>query len=349
VFNALCKIYDLHWFVLNSKNSYFGKKKFEEYRNIANLTIHYIENNYRQRDPRELILYYKLYKKIKGFSPDFVYSNVAPNPAFAIISVLFFNKNNTIYTAHDGKVQNDSSSFGLMRTFSYNLIYKHSKYVNMFSQAQADLMKKTYPQNMIHKMVLPIKDFGSSEKKKPVDFIRFLSFGSIIYQKNIDLLIEAAEILYNRGYKNFNVSINGGCKNWDFYQSKIMHSEIFECYPHFVSNNDLLNLFASSHYCVFPYRRVSQSGVLKLAFNYNLPVIVSNIGAFKEEVVENTNGFFFEVGNANALANVMEKCLRMDSSLYEGLLERMRIYTKENYSTERVVEQYNELFTSFIK
>lgn len=56
-------------------------------------------------------------------------------------------------------------------------------------------------------MNLPLKNFGKSKKTKPVGMVRFLSFGHIIYQKNIDLLIEAGNLMYERGLRGFKISI----------------------------------------------------------------------------------------------------------------------------------------------
>lgn len=348
VMYELAKKFEIHWFILGAIKNYLPEKAFDIFKNIPNLNVYWRNNKYRIRDPRGLIFYLKLLKEINSKHPDVIYCNASPEPPFAIMSI-FLNKKKTIFAAHDGKVQNDSSSFSLIRTFGYNTIFKHSRYVNMFSKSQAELMNETYPQNKIHTMVLPLKDFGKSTKSLPNNYIRFLSFGSIIYQKNIDLLIEAGELLYNKGYRNFKISINGGCKNWEFYQKKIKHPEVFECNPQFISNETLLDLFATSHYAVFPYRRVSQSGVLKLAFNYNVPVIASQIGSFKEEIIEGLNGFFFEAGNVTSLANVMETCINRKKSDFNLLKSKMDTFIKEKYSIKNITSYYTELFTTFIQ
>lgn len=335
------------WIILEGKTPYFKHDAYNEIKKLPNMEIVFMRNTFRTRDPRSLLFYLKVYMKIKVYAPDLVYYNVAPNPASALMCLLL-NNNKTIFTAHDGKAQNDSAAFGRMRTFAYNVTFGHAKHVNMFSKSQADLMRRTYGEKDIHTMNLPLKNFGKSNKTKPTEFVRFLSFGHIIYQKNIDLLIEAGNILYEKGVRDFKISINGTCENWEFYEKKIKHPEIFECNPNFISNDELLDLFATSHYVVFPYRRVSQSGVLKVAFNYELPVIVSNIGSFKEEIVEGTNGFFFNVNDANSLAKVMEHILETHKDNYKSLCAKMHEYTKNNYSGEKSADSYMEFFNSVI-
>lgn len=341
-------VYEIFWFVLEGRNPYFEHSAYDMVKNLPNVHLSFLKNQYRTRDPRSLFFYFEILKTIKKLHPDLIYYNVAPNPASALVS-LFFNKDKTIFTAHDGKAQNDSAAFGRMRTFAYNVTFHHAKNINMFSKAQADLMRQTYGEKNIHVMNLPLKDFGKSNKTKPNDIVRFLSFGHIIYQKNIDLLIEAGNLMYERGLRGFKISINGTCEDWKFYKSKIKYKDIFECNPNFISNEELLDLFATSHYAVFPYRRVSQSGVLKVAFNYGLPVVVSNIGSFKEEVKEGENGFFFNVGSAESLADVLGNLLKTHQQEYGSRCEKMDTFIKNHYSDEKSAESYLDFFKQIIQ
>lgn len=342
IFKGICSEYDVDWYIIEGSKPYFTHDKYSVMNDIRNLKIRFLPSIYRTRDPRCLISYLKWMKMIKASKPDIIYYNVSPNPASAI-AVRMLDTEKVIFTAHDGKAQNDSSSFGLVRTLSYNLIFKKAKHIIMFSNSQADLLRETYGKKDIHLLRLPLKNFGVLKESKPKDVIRFLSFGHIIFQKNIDLLIEAGNRLFERGYKNIRISINGTCTNWDDYKKLIRHEEIFECNPHFVSNDELLSLFATSHYAVFPYRRVSQSGVLKVAFNYNVPVIVSKLGAFIEEVEEGNNGWFFEAGNVESLTETMEKRI-IEHSDYLNIQNKMKLYILSHYSDSAAVSSYLELF-----
>ena len=348
LFEQLCKIYIIDWYVVFGQRPYLPKCFFSVFRNINNLNVHICDKKYRDRDFRTIPFYIQLFRMVYSSKSDIIYFNYAPNPFFGIFANFYSNKQ-TIYCAHDGMAQNDSSKWGMVRKFSYDILYKHARYVNMFSIAQSELMKKSYPNVKIHTMVLPLKDFGHSEQKRPKNLVRFLCFGNIIYQKNIELLIEAANLLYEKGYRNFRVSINGSCSNWDYYKSFIKYEEIFELAPFFVPNSNLLTLFATSHYAVFPYRRVSQSGVLKIAFNYNLPVIVSNIGSFKEEVVNDVNGYFFKNGDVDSLVSVMENAIVRNREEYQNLLCRMKKYTDSKYSLASIVSYYSEMFENFVQ
>ena len=348
VLSIVSNRYEIYWFVLEGATPYFERSAYNKVMQLPNLHLVFLKNKYRTRNPCSLLFYFEVLLQAKKLKADLIYYNVAPNPASALVS-LFFNRDRTIFTAHDGKAQNDSAAFGRMRTFAYNVTYHHAKNINMFSMAQADLMRQNYGEKNIHVMNLPLKNFGKSNKTKPKDIVRFLSFGHIIYQKNIDLLIEAGNLMYERGLRGFKISINGTCADWKFYEDKIKYNDIFECNPNFISNEKLLDLFETSHYAVFPYRRVSQSGVLKVAFNNSIQVVVSNIGSFKEEVKEGENGFFFKVGSAESLADVLENLLKTHHQKYGSRREKMDVFIKNHYSAEKSAESYIDFFKRIIQ
>ena len=65
--------------------------------------------------------------------------------------------------------------------------------------------------------------------------------------------------------------------------------------------------FRSNHYAIYAYKEMSQSGAVKVAFNYYTPVIVSDLPGFKDEVEENINGYFFKSENYRFTKGCYEK------------------------------------------
>ena len=129
--------------------------------------------------------------------------------------------------------------------------------------------------------------------------------------------------LYEKGLRGFKVKICGVCKSWDFYQKRIRYPELFDLNIGFVKNEDIPNLLSESHYCVQPYRAVSQSGVVKVAFQYDTPVIVSNLPGFMDEVVEGLNGFSFMVENVSDLERFdNDTVVDIDLLTKEGLVRK---------------------------
>ncbi len=62
--------------------------------------------------------------------------------------------------------------------------------------------------------------------------------------------------------------------------------------------------FKAADVLVLPYTRIFQSGVLFLGYGFGLPVIASNVGSLREEIVEGKTGFVFKPQDSSDLARM---------------------------------------------
>lgn len=60
---------------------------------------------------------------------------------------------------------------------------------------------------------------------------------------------------------------------------------------------------------VFPYRNISQSGALQVAYAFGLPVIATNTGGFPEAVEDGKSGYLVPVESPQELANAIIKVI----------------------------------------
>ncbi|HXB44970.1 MAG TPA: glycosyltransferase [Puia sp.] len=344
LFNLLLATYNIKWVIILPKSGgFFNESNFEELNRLKGLEIQFVYTSYRQRDPRRLFFYALLYRKINITPYDLLYLSYGPADPYAVPFFWALNKKKTIFAVHEGHV-NDNFKLPYLSKILLNSTYRYAIFVHMFSSFAANVFHQHYPKAKIFMTNMALKSFGESNLQKCSDTVIFLSFGIINHAKNIDLLIEAACNIYERGHKGFKISINGSCSNWDFYQSKIRYPEIFICDIRMIQNSEIPDLFARSHYLVQPYRSTSQSGVLKIALNYNVPIIASDLPGFREEIEEGVNGFFFKAGDVKELENVMIKILNEHDRQYAGLLERQRKDTVAKYDTNKINSKYIDMF-----
>ncbi len=78
--------------------------------------------------------------------------------------------------------------------------------------------------------------------------------------------------------------------------------------------------FKAADALVLPYKNVSQSGVMFLAYRFGTPVIAANVGSFRQDIIDGQTGFLHRRGDAADLARVIE--LYFGSDLYKGLDQR---------------------------
>ncbi|MCQ2246607.1 MAG: glycosyltransferase [Bacteroidaceae bacterium] len=349
----LLERYTICWVVLLPVKARYKEDDFRKIeKEHCNLKIEVIHSTIRERNPYKLFEYLKINSIICRENPNVVYINTAPHTPYILPVFLRLPKSKTIVAAHQGEIRY-GFRFKLMLKIFRKIAYKNIKYANLFSESEANRYHILHPHVHIFQFVLGLKDLGKPTNERPlVDNhtpIKFMSFGAIVRAKNIDLLIDAACKLYEDGYKNFKVSINGKCDEWDYYKTHIKYPEIFETDIRMIPNEDIPNLFNGSHYFVQPYKQVTQSGPMKLAFRYNLPDICSDLPGLKSEIVEGVNGYIFKHENVDDLVRVMKKCIDTHIAQYEDMRVRMAEYTDKNYSYKAMVDNYTKMFEAVIE
>ena len=250
-----------------------------------------------------------------------------------------------IITAHQGEIHDGMRPKWLFK-YTRDKVYKNAVCVNMFSRFQSSKFRKTYPNSNIHVIPLALKNYGQpsvSSASSKDHIVVFLSFGVITYNKYIELLIEAACNLYEKGVRGFKVKLYGSCHFWNSYKSKIRYNEIFENSIRHIDNSEIPNLFAGAHYVVQPYRIVTQSGVTKIAYNYYTPIIVSRLDGFMDEFDESISGFSFESENVEDLERVMRYVIEHHED-YDTLVDKMHSFVDSVYSDEAIGKMYLKMF-----
>lgn len=336
--------FDIHWIIVFRVENRFKISDFNYLRDkYSNLSIDFHYLNHRFRDVRIFFDYIKLQRMVKSINADIIYINVVPSNPFIVPFFWSLPREKTIATAHDGSIKS-IMKFGKIVLWSFKQAYGSVKYVNMFSLSQAKLFAENFPGNDITIIPLALKDYGKPTIVKRTDCISFVSFGTIHAEKNIGLLIEAANQLYEEGTRGFKVSINGLWReNWNI-NTKIRHPEIFEVSLGVIPNKLIPNLFGYNHYAVFPYKQMSQSGAIKVAYNYNNPVITSNLQGFIDEVEENVDGFIFRSEDLISLKFIMKKCIEEGVEGYNEIVTKMRKHIDETYATPIIIAAYQKMF-----
>lgn len=339
----LSEEYIIHWhIILPIKNSRYKESEINQWQS-PNLEISIHWNKYRLRDPMSFVFFFRLIKQIKKTSYEILYLNYTPSPFFTLATILFLKKNNVIVTAHQGKVH-EGFKFKFIYWFTYDFFYSSYKFVNMFSESETVKFKRVYPKSTVFTIPLGLKDFGKCTISQSSERIEFFNFGTIRPGKNIGLLIEAACSLYEEGTPKFCVTIAGECDNWEIYKNKIKYPEIFNLIIRRISNQEISEMFCQYHYLVLPYSIVTQSGPLKIAYHYNVPVIASDLPGFSNEIISNETGYLFEPGNVEDLKRVMLQAIITHSHNYHHLKQKLAEYVKKEYSNDEILKKYMAMF-----
>ncbi len=113
------------------------------------------------------------------------------------------------------------------------------------------------------------------------------------------------------------------------YQPLIKYGDAFELDIRRIEESEIPKLFGESHYLVLPYKSVTQSGPLRIAYGYNVPVIASDLDGFKESVVEDVTGLLFSEGDIDSLYSVMRSTIENHPLMYDEIKRSQKRYVDE--------------------
>lgn len=341
--------FNISWYVKFrdeiSENGY-SKEEVLRFSQHNNINCECIQFKYRLRDIRTLKDYFKLFIKIKRLKPDIIYIDGLGIPYLFFVAILFFKRKKIVFAIHDVISHVGADKFFFLN-FYKKIIMTWCKNIHIFSNTQKTIFLNKYKNKNILNAPLALKDFGKSHKNLTYDSIRFLFFGSIRENKGLEFLIQAVNKVVKMSDKPIKICIAGNCNsNWLKYEKLIEDHSVYELIISHIPNSYIPDLFKQAHFLVLPYKDVTQSGPLLIAYNYNIPVIASDHDGFKTYIDNGVNGFLFENSNVEALIEIMLKAISLSKEEYSVMKNKQNEYTNANLSIEFIGRQYSKFFNS---
>ncbi|MGA8069706.1 MAG: glycosyltransferase family 4 protein, partial [Terriglobales bacterium] len=117
----------------------------------------------------------------------------------------------------------------------------------------------------------------------------------------------------------------------------------------YVPDEDTELYFKAADVLVLPYTEVSQSGVLFLGYSFGLPVIATDVGALRDEIVEGRTGFLCRPCDPDDLANTIEVYFQSDVFKFLGdRRHEIREYARQRHSWEVVGETTRKVYEELL-
>lgn len=166
----------------------------------------------------------------------------------------------------------------------------------------------------------------------PEDKYIYLFFGFIRTYKGLDLLVDAFH-----GSPDDSILLIAG----EFYagedeiKHQIEHTPVRDrivAHTHFINDEEVSLYFSAADCVVQPYRNATQSGVTPLAYHFEVPMIVTNVGALPDLVPEQL-GVVCEP-DTKSLASALFKIREMDKQTFQTAIRT----AKAELSWEKLVD-----------
>jgi len=111
-------------------------------------------------------------------------------------------------------------------------------------------------------------------------------------------------------------------------------------YDKFIPNEMVGVYFSAADLVVLPYISATQSGIVQIAYNYNRPVVVTNVGGLPEVVKNNQTGFVVPPKCPEAIAEAIIDYYKKN---LEKRFSKNIISEKKKYSWDKMVEAIETL------
>lgn len=207
---------------------------------------------------------------------------------------------------------------------------------------------------------VPITDLTPSEAKQRLGIREgekaLLFFGRIMPYKGLEYLIAAFRRVRRSG-NHYRLIIAGRpdeVKNYWRAVREDIHNEVQTgqvlLHAEFIPDDETEVYFKAADVLVLPYRHIYQSGVLALGYSFGLPILVSEVGALKDEVVEGETGFAFRPEDPVDLGKTIERYFASD--LYANLNSRRQVireYATRRYSWEAVSQVTLKVYAGLLR
>jgi glycosyltransferase involved in cell wall biosynthesis len=118
----------------------------------------------------------------------------------------------------------------------------------------------------------------------------------------------------------------------------------------FIPDEDMEVYLKAADVLVLPYKTIFQSGVLFLGYSFGLPVVATDVGSFREEIVDGRTGFVCAPGDPVELAKTLRTYFASD--LFKNLNVRrqdIKDYAAEHHSWNAVAELTRKAYAELLR
>lgn len=232
--------------------------------------------------------YWTMCKLLKKFKKMFICHNVFPHERFPMDRFLTKRvlSNGDYFIVHSKQDETD------LKTINPNAVY----------------MRTVIPTFNAFKINNLSKEDGRQQLSLEQDEKILLFFGFVRKYKGLKYLINALPQIID-ALDNIKLLIVGDFDgDKDTYTSLIKEMNIessIEIHDGYIPDLEVEKFFASSDLVVLPYESATQSGIVQIAYDFEIPVIVTNVGGLPEVVSNNKTGYVVEAENTIELATAI--------------------------------------------
>lgn len=152
------------------------------------------------------------------------------------------------------------------------------------------------------------KEQAREELHESLDTKLLLFFGFVREYKGLKHLLRAMPLV-NQQLESIKLMVVGSFgDDKEEYMQLIKENHIEDCVEvidNYTPDNEVEKYFAGCDLVVLPYESATQSGIVQIAYGFEKPVIVTNVGGLPDVVTDGKTGYVVEEKNPRKLAEAI--------------------------------------------
>lgn len=264
--------------------------------------------------------YYSTANQINNFQPDLLITKFWM-PFFAPSLGKVADKLNTKtkkIAILDNVIPHEKRPFDI--TLIKYFLNKYDKFVVMSNKVKDDLLSLKPNAEFIF-LEHPLYDhFGEKkdvlESKKYIFESRFeelknkkllLYFGFIRDYKGLDILIDTISKLDDSYHLVIAGEVYGNFEKYDQQINNLGVNQKITKMVRYINDEEVSKLFSASDVCILPYKSATQSGIVGISYNFDLPLIATNVGGLAEMILPHNTGLISDEVSSESIQISIEK------------------------------------------
>jgi len=260
------------------------------------------------------------------------------------------NKNTKVITILDNVIPHEKRFFDNILTLYF--LDKNHGFIAMSEKVKEDLLA-IKPDAKVELIPHPLYNhFGEKLDKEEArsrlsinkNKKTLLFFGFIRDYKGLDILIESFGKLDDSYQLIIAGEVYGDFKKYDKLIISNPNKHNIYKFIKYINDNEVNIYFSAADVCILPYRNATQSGIIGIAYHFELPIIATNVGGLSETIKHEKTGLIINKLNVEALANEIKKFFEYynKESFIENIIKLKKELSWENFA-KRIIEFSNNI------
>ena len=115
-------------------------------------------------------------------------------------------------------------------------------------------------------------------------------------------------------------------------------------FNNYIDDSEVKNYFSAADVCVLPYKSATQSGITNISYNFELPIIATNVGGLAETIIHEKTGLIVNQVSEKAIADSIHTFFN-DNDSNDFSVEIKKINEENNWENFalRLIDFYKKL------